>query len=207
MRLFARRKMVVALELSKSAGTPACRWRPAAPLHGTTRRATSWKCMAPRRCRTGIATRLALMLGRQPDKVQLYEGHVGGGFGIRGEMYPEDVLVCAAALKFKRPIKWIEDRREHLIAANHSRQQRHRIRAAIDAERPHSRHRGRILSRQWRLHAHARGDRPRSCRRHAARPLSHAGLSRSGHIRLTNKTPAAPTARPAAMNRHSCASA
>ena len=76
--------------------------------------------------------RLALMLGRQPDKVQLYEGHVGGGFGIRGEMYPEDVLVCAAALKFKRPIKWIEDRREHLIAANHSRQQRHKIRAAID---------------------------------------------------------------------------
>ena len=46
--------------------------------------------------------RLALMLGREPDKVQLYEGHVGGGFGIRGEMYPEDVLVCAAALKFKQ---------------------------------------------------------------------------------------------------------
>ncbi|MFY9686980.1 MAG: molybdopterin cofactor-binding domain-containing protein, partial [Pseudolabrys sp.] len=74
--------------------------------------------------------RLAFMLGRHPDKVQLYEGHVGGGFGIRGEMYPEDVLVCAAALKFRKPIKWIEDRREHLIAANHSRQQRHKIRAA-----------------------------------------------------------------------------
>ena len=42
-------------------------------------------------------------------------------------MYPEDVLVCAAALKFSKPIKWIEDRREHLIAANHSRQQRHKI--------------------------------------------------------------------------------
>jgi CO/xanthine dehydrogenase Mo-binding subunit len=65
--------------------------------------------------------RLALMLDRPPDKVQLYEGHVGGGFGVRGEMYPEDVLVCAAALKFRKPIKWIEDRREHLIAANHSR--------------------------------------------------------------------------------------
>ena len=78
--------------------------------------------------------RLALMLGREPGKVQLYEGHVGGGFGIRGEMYPEDVLVCAAALKFKKPIKWIEDRREHLIAANHSRQQRHKVRAAIDRD-------------------------------------------------------------------------
>ena len=71
--------------------------------------------------------------------MQLYEGHVGGGFGIRGELYPEDLLVCAAAIKLKRPVKWIEDRREHLIAANHSRQQRHRISAAIDAQ-------GRILA-------------------------------------------------------------
>ena len=66
---------------------------------------------------------LARMLGRTPESVQLHEGHVGGGFGIRGEIYPEDVLVCAAALAFKKPVKWIEDRREHLIAANHSRQQ------------------------------------------------------------------------------------
>src|ERR1017187_5828691 len=56
---------------------------------------------------------LAQMLGRKRESVQLYEGHVGGGFGIRGEIYPEDVLVCAAALKFRKAIKWIEDRREH----------------------------------------------------------------------------------------------
>ncbi|MGN6573292.1 MAG: xanthine dehydrogenase family protein molybdopterin-binding subunit, partial [Pseudolabrys sp.] len=66
---------------------------------------------------------MARMLGREPATMHLHEGHVGGGFGIRGEIYPEDVAVCAAALAFKRPIKWIEDRREHLIAANHSRQQ------------------------------------------------------------------------------------
>src|SRR6185437_3013402 len=72
---------------------------------------------------------IAQMLGRKRDSVQLFERHVGGGFGIRGEIYPEDVLVCAAALKFRKPIKWIEDRREHLIAANHSREQHHRIRA------------------------------------------------------------------------------
>src|SRR6202142_1205633 len=74
------------------------------------------------------------MLGRKRESVQLYEGHVGGGFGIRGEIYPEDVLVCAAALKYRRPVKWIEDRREHLIAANHSRDQQHKIRTAIDKE-------------------------------------------------------------------------
>src|SRR6202040_3963816 len=82
---------------------------------------------------------IARMLGRDPATVHLYEGHVGGGFGVRGELYPEDVLVCLAALRFARPVKWIEDRREHLIAANHSRQQTHHIRAAVDRE-------GRILA-------------------------------------------------------------
>ena len=77
---------------------------------------------------------LARMLGRAPSGVHLYEGHVGGGFGIRGEIYPEDVLVCVAALRLGRPVKWIEDRREHLMAANHSRQQHYRVRAAVDAE-------------------------------------------------------------------------
>src|SRR5262249_9469175 len=76
---------------------------------------------------------IARMLGRAPASVQLYEGHVGGGFAIRGELYPEDLLVCVAALAFGRPVKWIEDRREHLIAANHSRDQTHHVRAAVDS--------------------------------------------------------------------------
>src|SRR5262249_43790839 len=42
---------------------------------------------------------IARMLARAPSGVHLYEGHVGGGFGIRGELYPEDVLVCLAALR------------------------------------------------------------------------------------------------------------
>ena len=46
---------------------------------------------------------IAQMLGRPKDSVQLYEGHVGGGFGIRGEIYPEDILVCAAALEIQAP--------------------------------------------------------------------------------------------------------
>ena len=75
---------------------------------------------------------IARMLKRSPSQVHFYEGHVGGGFGVRGELYPEDVLVCVAAMRLNRPVKWIEDRREHLIAANHSRQQTHHIRAAID---------------------------------------------------------------------------
>jgi carbon-monoxide dehydrogenase large subunit len=133
--------------------------------------------------------RLALMFGRETEKVQLFEGYVGGGFGIRGEMYPEDVLVCAAALKFKRPIKWIEDRREHLIAANHSRQQRHKIRAAIDIE-------GRILG----IDNEFFHDNGAYMRTHAATvpdlaaamlpgPYRVPAYRATGHIRLTNKTP------------------
>jgi len=132
---------------------------------------------------------IAGMLGLSPSRVHLFEGHVGGGFGIRGELYPEDVLVCAAALRFRRPVKWIEDRREHLIAANHSRQQQHRIRAAIDAE-------GRILA----IDDEFFHDQGAYVRTHAATvpdltaamlpgPYRVPAYRATGHIRLTNKTP------------------
>ncbi|MBI2715434.1 MAG: xanthine dehydrogenase family protein molybdopterin-binding subunit [Rhizobiales bacterium] len=132
---------------------------------------------------------LAQMLGRKRESVQLFEGHVGGGFGIRGELYPEDVLVCAAALKFRKPIKWIEDRREHLIAANHSRDQHHRVRAAIDAQ-------GQILAIEDEFFH----DNGAYMRTHAATvpdlaaamlpgPYRVPAYRATGRIRLTNKTP------------------
>ena len=77
---------------------------------------------------------ISAMLDLEPPSVVGRECSVGGGFGIRGELYPEDVLVAWAALRLNRPVKWIEDRREHLIAANHSRDQRHRIKAAVSGD-------------------------------------------------------------------------
>ncbi len=77
---------------------------------------------------------ISAMLGLSPQSVVGRECQVGGGFGIRGELYPEDVLVAWAALRLNRPVKWVEDRREHLVAANHSRDQRHRVRAAVDSD-------------------------------------------------------------------------
>jgi CO/xanthine dehydrogenase Mo-binding subunit len=132
---------------------------------------------------------IAGMLGLPPSRVQLHEGHVGGGFGIRGELYPEDVLVCAAALRLRRPVKWIEDRREHLISANHSRGQLHRVRAAIDAE-------GRILG----IDDEFFHDQGAYVRTHAATvpdlaaamlpgPYRVPAYRAVGHVRLTNKTP------------------
>jgi CO/xanthine dehydrogenase Mo-binding subunit len=133
---------------------------------------------------------IARMLGRDPSAVHLYEGHVGGGFGIRGELYPEDVLVCLAALRLGRPVKWIEDRREHLIAANHSRAQRHLARAAVDAD-------GRVLA----IDDEFFHDQGAYMRTHAATvpdlaaamlpgPYRVPAYRACGHIRLTNKTPA-----------------
>jgi aerobic carbon-monoxide dehydrogenase large subunit len=65
---------------------------------------------------------LAAMLGLSPACVDLIESDVGGGFGARGEFYPEDFLIPFAARHVGRPVRWLEDRREHLTAMNHARQ-------------------------------------------------------------------------------------
>ena len=134
---------------------------------------------------------LAQTLGRSPTSVHLFEGHTGGGFGIRGELYPEDVLVCLAALRLGWPVKWIEDRREHLMAANHSREQVHRVRAAVDET-------GFVLALEDEFF-HGQGAYIRT---HGSRvvdmtsgmlpgPYKMPAYRAVGHFRLTNKTPAA----------------
>jgi carbon-monoxide dehydrogenase large subunit len=64
---------------------------------------------------------LAKQMGLAEDAVTMIEADVGGGFGVRGEFYPEDFLIPFAARQVNRPVKWVEDRREHLIASNHAR--------------------------------------------------------------------------------------
>src|SRR5215468_9027059 len=134
---------------------------------------------------------IAKILSRPLSSIHLFEGHVGGGFGVRGELYPEDVLACLGALRLRRPVKWIEDRHEHFVATNHSRQQRHHVRAAVDAE-------GRILGIED-VFFHDQGAYVRT---HGARvvdltagmlpgPYRVPSYRAAGHYRLTNKTPAA----------------
>ncbi|GAA4830986.1 xanthine dehydrogenase family protein molybdopterin-binding subunit [Saccharopolyspora rosea] len=77
---------------------------------------------------------LARMLGMPAERVRLHAVDAGGGFGARGEFYPEDLLVPWLARRLRRPVKWTEDRAESLVALNHSRQQRHRVAAAFDAD-------------------------------------------------------------------------
>jgi aerobic carbon-monoxide dehydrogenase large subunit len=64
---------------------------------------------------------LAAALDLAVDAIELIEVDVGGGFGSRGEFYPEDYLIPAAAKIVGRPVKWTEDRREHMMTANHAR--------------------------------------------------------------------------------------
>ena len=77
---------------------------------------------------------LAAMLGIDENLIHVHAVDAGGGFGVRGEFYPEDYLVPWLARTLGRPVKWAEDRAEHLVAVNHSRQQSHRVAAAFDAQ-------------------------------------------------------------------------
>ncbi|MBA2447125.1 MAG: xanthine dehydrogenase family protein molybdopterin-binding subunit [Chloroflexi bacterium] len=74
---------------------------------------------------------LAGLLELPEHRVHLVEPEVGGGFGVRGELYPEDFLVPFLAMRIGRPVAWVEDRLEHLVATNHSRQQVHQIELAL----------------------------------------------------------------------------
>jgi len=134
---------------------------------------------------------LMRMLNRDSDKIELYEGHTGGGFGIRGELYPEDVLVLVGAMRLGRPIKWIEDRQEHMMAANQGRNQRHLVKIAADKD-------GLILGMKDEFY-HDQGGYIRT---HGANVPNRTMCMLTGaykvpayralcHLRLTNKTPAA----------------
>ncbi len=66
---------------------------------------------------------LAKQMGLAEAAVEIVENDVGGGFGARGEFYPEDFLIPFAARHVGRPVKWTEDRREQLMTLNHAREQ------------------------------------------------------------------------------------
>ncbi len=76
---------------------------------------------------------LAEALGLPEDRVICHRVDVGGMFGTRGEVYPEDLLVAWASRALGRPVKWIEDRREHLLAINQAPEEEHVFELAVSA--------------------------------------------------------------------------
>ena len=132
---------------------------------------------------------LAQMMELPEASVRMVEYDVGGGFGARGEFYPEDFLIPFAARVVGRPVKWIEDRRENLMSLSHARD------AACDLEIACSRD-GTILA----LRGHAYTDLGAYVRTNgatASRNISQimSGPYRIPHVRMdvtmvvTNKTP------------------
>ena len=74
---------------------------------------------------------LSDLIGLPQSCIHFIEPEVGGGFGARGEFYPEDFLIPFAAMRFRKPVCWIEDRSENLKAMNQSRQQQHRVKIGV----------------------------------------------------------------------------
>ncbi len=82
-----------------------------------------------------IRNGLAVLFGLPAENVRVTTPDMGGGFGVKIMLfYSEEVLVPLAAMRLGRPVKWIEDRREHMLASNHERGQLHDIAVAMDDE-------------------------------------------------------------------------
>jgi carbon-monoxide dehydrogenase large subunit len=85
-----------------------------------------------------IRTIMAECLGISESKLRVIAPDVGGGFGPKNNFQPEELAIAALSMKLNRPLRWVEDRREHLIASPHAREHRYDLTAYADS-------RGRIL--------------------------------------------------------------
>ncbi|MET0719544.1 MAG: xanthine dehydrogenase family protein molybdopterin-binding subunit [Tardiphaga sp.] len=77
---------------------------------------------------------VAQHLGRDERNVRVVAPDVGGGFGPKGAVYPEEFVIPLAALKLNRPVKWIEDRAEHFVATTQQRDQQWTLEVAADSD-------------------------------------------------------------------------
>ena len=78
-----------------------------------------------------IQTALAAVLDLPSTRVRILVPDVGGGFGLKSHVFPEDVAVAAIARQLGRPVKWLEERRESLAAASQARAQRMDVEVAV----------------------------------------------------------------------------
>ena len=92
---------------------------------------TVWSAtQTPHICRATIAD----LLERSPDEVRVIAPFVGGGFGTKAPFYPEEIVIPVAALRLGRPVKWIEDRREHFLSSTQERDQYWKVAIAVDGD-------------------------------------------------------------------------
>lgn len=127
---FANADLVVELEVEvgRTAGHPLETRGVVAYYDPVQDMLTVWtSTQVPHRIRSGLAQ----ALDRPEDSIRVIVPDVGGGFGSKLCLYPEEVLCAYLALVTGRPIKWTEDRREHFLTTAHGRGQVHHIRLAL----------------------------------------------------------------------------
>ena len=87
-----------------------------------------YSTQTPHIVRTGIAQ----FLGLDEGQVRIIAPDVGGGFGYKVIVHPEELAVAWLAMKYRKPFRWIEDRREHLVSGANARQHKYRLTAYAD---------------------------------------------------------------------------
>jgi carbon-monoxide dehydrogenase large subunit len=133
----------------------------------------------------------ATTLGVPEARVRCIAPDVGGGFGLKGHVYPEDMLLPFLAQRVARPVRWLETRREHLSCSCHSRDQFHDAEIAFDDE-------GRILALHDRFTVDCGAWNPLgvavvyNTAAHLCGPYRIAHLDVEARVVATNKVPNAP---------------
>ncbi len=133
---------------------------------------------------------MAAMMKLPETAVDYIELDVGGGFGARGEFYPEDYLVGLAARLYGHPVKWLEDRREHFMSIAHAREAEADVELALDED-------GTLLGMRGALYvdvgAYVRpnGMTPvRNAAQFMSGPYRLPNIHLEAHAYVSNKTPA-----------------
>ena len=138
-----------------------------------------------------VRRQIAAQLGMTEETIRVVAPHVGGGFGPKVLVYPEEVLVPYLALELGRPVQWIEDRREHFISTAHARDQIHYVELGFDDD-------GRILGLKDRFLLDNGAYNPMgltdayNTSAHLQGPYRVPSLAVTGTCVATNKVPNAP---------------
>src|SRR5258707_5140923 len=135
---------------------------------------------------------LAAMMELPQTAVDYVEYDVGGGFGARGEFYPEDFLCAFAARRFGRPIKWVEDRREHFMTIAHAREAEAEVEIALERDGTIRGVRGEIFV-DIGAYVRPNGTTPvRNVAQFLAGPYRVPHLRLQAHAMVSNKPPTGP---------------
>jgi carbon-monoxide dehydrogenase large subunit len=116
---------------------------------------------------------IAHVLGLRADQVRVIAGDLGGGFGAKEHLYCDEAIVCLAAMRLGRPVKWIEDRVEHFTSTFHGRDAVHDARLAMTSD-------GTFLA----IHTHVTGNLGAHFSNVGTGPFRVSGLMLPGPYRL-----------------------